>query len=286
MLSGTPLAGRFLVYETGEFQMPEQKYEQLKQILNEMGSVLVAFSGGVDSTLLLKVAVDQLQERTAAITIEAPFHSRSERDEARRLAGEIGVRQIIYDAGQLDLSALEYNPPERCYLCKKSVFTICRALAQENGFAWLADGSNSDDLLDHRPGRRALQELGVRSPLLEAGLTKADIRALSRELGLPTWDKPALACLLTRFPHGSRITADRLRRVERCEEFLRGLGFGQLRVRAHEEIARIELEEGDLPRFLEKNLRAAVCDFFIAAGFERVTLDLAGYRCGSMNPAG
>lgn len=266
--------------------MPEQKYEQLKQILNQMGSVLVAFSGGVDSTLLLKVAADQLQERAAAITIEAPFHSRGELEEARRLAKEIGVRQIIYDASQLDLSELEDNPPERCYLCKRTIFTVCRTRAQENGFAWLADGSNSDDLLDHRPGRRALQELGVRSPLQEAGLTKADIRALSREIGLPTWDKPALACLLTRFPHGSRITADRLRMVERCEEFLRGLGFGQLRVRAHEEIARIELEEGDLPRFLEKNLRAVVCDFFITAGFERVTLDLGGYRCGSMNPAG
>lgn len=266
--------------------MPEQKYEQLQQILREMGSVLVAFSGGVDSTLLLKVAVDQLQERAAAITIEAPFHSRSELGEARRLAGEIGARQMVYDASQLDLSALEYNPPERCYLCKQTIFTVCRSLAQENGFAWLADGSNSDDLLDYRPGRRALQELGVRSPLQEAGLAKADIRVLSRELGLPTWDKPALACLLTRFPHGSRITADRLRMVERCEEFLRGRGFGQLRVRVHEEMARIELEEGDLPRFLEKNLRTAVCDYFIAAGFERVTLDLEGYRCGSMNPAG
>lgn len=266
--------------------MPKQKLEQVKQILNEMGSVLVAFSGGVDSTLLLKIAVDVLQEQAAAITIEAPFHSRVELGEARRLAGEVGARQIVYDAGQLDLSALEYNPPERCYLCKRTIFTVCRDLARENGFAWLADGSNSDDQHDHRPGRRALQELGVRSPLLEAGLTKADIRALSRELELPTWDKPALACLLTRFPHGSRITTDRLRMVERCEDFLRSLGFGQLRVRAHEEIARIELEEGDLPRFLEKGIRVAVCDFFIAAGFERITLDLEGYRCGSMNPVG
>lgn len=264
--------------------MLDQKLEELKRLLREMGSVMVAFSGGVDSTLLLKVACDELRERTAAITIQAPFHSSSELAEARHLAETIGARQIVYDARQLDMTAIENNPPDRCYLCKQKVFTICLSITRENGFSWLADGSNCDDLDDFRPGRRALQELGVRSPLLEAGLTKAEIRELSRRLGLQTWDKPALACLLTRFPHGARITTDKLLMVENCEDFLRNLGFGQLRVRVHEEIARIELEESDVARFLEKNLRTAVCDYFQASGFRWVTLDLEGYRCGSMNP--
>ncbi len=266
--------------------MLDQKHDELKRLLRDMGSVMVAFSGGVDSTFLLKTAVDVLHERAAAITIHAPFHSRSELSEARSLAERIGARQIVYDAHQLDMSDIENNPPDRCYLCKRKVFTICLSITKENGFSWLADGSNCDDLNDFRPGRRALQELGIRSPLLEAGLTKADIRELSRQHGLETWNKPALACLLTRFPHGARITADKLLMVEKCEDFLRNLGFGQLRVRAHEEIARIELEESDVPRFLEQNLRAAVCDFFHTTGFSRVTLDLEGYRCGSMNPVG
>lgn len=266
--------------------MLEQKHEELKRLLRDMGSVMVAFSGGVDSTFLLKTAIDELGERAAAITIQAPFHSSRELAEAQHLAETIGAKQIVYDARQLDMSVIENNPPDRCYLCKQKVFTICRSITGENGFSWLADGSNIDDLDDYRPGRRALLELGVRSPLLEAGLTKAEIRELSRRLGLQTWNKPALACLLTRFPHGSRITADKLIMVENCEEFLRKSGFGQLRVRVHEETARIELEESDLPRFLEKAVRTAVCDYFQSAGFKRVTLDLEGYRCGSMNPTG
>jgi len=248
-----------------------------------MGSVMVAFSGGVDSTLLLKAAVDELQDRAIAITIQAPFHSRAELSEARQLAEEIGARQIVYDARQLDMGAIENNPPERCYICKQSIFSICRSIAGENGFSWLADGSNSDDLDDYRPGRRALQELGVRSPLLEAGLTKTDIRELSRRLGLQTWNKPAMACLLTRFPHGARITEERLTMVENCEDFLRKIGFGQLRVRVHDETARIELEDADLVRFMDNKMRVAVCDYFHKEGFRRVTLDLEGYRCGSMN---
>ena len=266
--------------------MPDHKYDKLKQILREMGSVMVAFSGGVDSTLLLRVAVDELQDRAIAITIRAPFHSRTELSEASRLAEEIGARQILYDAQQLDLVAIENNPPDRCYICKQTIFSICRSIAVENGFSWLADGSNSDDLDDYRPGRQALQELGVRSPLLEVGLTKADIRDLSRRLGLRTWNKPAMACLLTRFLHGVRITEDQLIMVENCEDFLRNLGFGQLRVRVHGETARIELENAEMARFMEVDIRAAVCDFFHSAGFKRIALDLEGYRCGSMNQTG
>lgn len=263
--------------------MPDHKYEELKRLLREMGSVMVAFSGGVDSTLLLKAAIDELKDRAIAITIRAPFHSRAELSEARLLAEEIGARQIVYDARQLDLGAIANNPPERCYICKQSIFSICRSIAVENGFSWLADGSNSDDLDDYRPGRRALQELGVRSPLLEAGMTKADIRELSRRLGLRSWNKPAMACLLTRFPHGVSITEERLTMVENCEEFLRTKGFAQFRVRVHEDLARIELEDADLVRFMDEKLRAAVCAFFHTEGFRRVTLDLEGYRCGSMN---
>jgi len=265
--------------------MPDHKYKELKRLLREMGSVMVAFSGGVDSTLLLKAAVGELQDRGVAITIQAPFHSRAELSEARQLAKEIGARQIVYDARQLDMGAIENNPPDRCYICKQTIFSICRSIAGENGFSWLADGSNSDDLDDYRPGRRALQELGVRSPLLEAGLTKGDIRELSRRLGLQTWNKPAMACLLTRFPHGARITEERLTMVENCEDFLRKIGFGQLRVRVHDETARIELEDADMKRFMEGDIRAAVCDFFHSTGFKRIALDLEGYRCGSMNQA-
>jgi len=266
--------------------MPDHKYDKLKHILREMGSVMVAFSGGVDSTLLLRVAVDELQDRAIAITIRAPFHSRTELSEASRLAEEIGARHILYDARQLDLVAIENNPPDRCYICKQTIFSICRSISGENGFSWLADGSNSDDLDDYRPGRQALQELGVRSPLLEVGLTKADIRDLSRRLGLRTWNKPAMACLLTRFLHGVRITEDQLIMVENCEDFLRNLGFSQLRVRVHDETARIELEDAEMARFMEVDIRAAVCDFFHSAGFKRIALDLEGYRCGSMNQTG
>lgn len=250
-----------------------------------MGSVLVAFSGGVDSTLLLKVAVDELKQQAAAVTVDAPFHSRGELEEARLIALQIGTRQFVYDAGQLDLSAIANNPPDRCYLCKKAVFTVCQSIAEKNGFAWMADGSNTDDLNDYRPGRRALQELGIRSPLLEAGLNKSDIRELSRQLELQTWNKPALACLLTRFPHGYNITADKLLMVENCENFLRSMGFGQLRVRVHGDIARIELEENDFLRITDIKIRSKAYDFFKNSGFSQVTLDLKGYRCGSMNPA-
>lgn len=262
----------------------EQKYNRLKLILNEMGSVLVAFSGGVDSTLLLKVASDELGERAAAVTIDAPFHSRREISEAREIADQIGVRQMIHDAHRMDMTGLKHNPADRCYICKNIVFRICRLIAEENGFSCLVDGSNSDDLLEHRPGRRALKELNVRSPLQEAGLTKGEIRDLSRSLGLQTWDKPALACLLTRFSHGAEITPARLSMVESGEDFLRDIGFGQLRVRIQEETALIELTESEMPRFLEEKIRSEVVKHFHSIGFTRIALDIEGYRTGSMNP--
>ncbi|MDD5284491.1 MAG: ATP-dependent sacrificial sulfur transferase LarE [Desulfuromonadaceae bacterium] len=262
----------------------ERKYEKLKQILNEMGSVLVAYSGGVDSTLLLKAAFDELAGDAAAITIDAPFHSRREISEARKIATLIGVGHIVHDARLIDMTPLEHNPTDRCYICKKIVFKICRELAEQNGFSFLVDGSNADDLLDYRPGRRALIELGVRSPLQEAGLSKAEIRDLSRTLGLNTWDKPALACLLTRFPHGVQINTAKLAMVEKGEDFLREIGFGQLRVRFHGESALIELEQNEMPRFMAEEIRLKVAANFHSFGFKRIALDLEGYRCGSMNP--
>ena len=262
----------------------EDKYTALRSILREMGSVLVAFSGGVDSTFLLKVAHDELGERAAALTVSAPFHSRFEIAEAVRLAALLGVRHSVLDVNALEIAGLAANPPERCYICKKSVFTLCAEKARQGGYAVLVDGSNADDLHDYRPGRRALEELHVRSPLLEAGLEKSEIRELSLRLGLDTWNKPALACLLTRFPHGEAISVERLAMVEQCEGFLRGSGFGMFRVRAHGESARIELVEGEFARMLQPQMRTSVAAFFHQAGFRFVSLDLDGYRCGAMNP--
>lgn len=262
----------------------DDKLILLQGILREMGSVLVAFSGGVDSTFLLKAAHDELGERVAAITINAPFHSRYEVAEAVRLANMLGVRHRVLEVNGLDIEGLSANPPDRCYLCKRSVFALCAEQAGLEGSAVLVDGSNADDVRDYRPGRRALDELGVRSPLLEAGLEKGEIRELSRLSGLDTWDKPALACLLTRFPHGEEITPERLVMVEQCEGYLRECGFGMFRVRAHGESARIELTEEELPRMLQPEIRSGVTAFFHQAGFRYVSLDLEGYRCGAMNP--
>lgn len=262
----------------------DDKLSKLQGIVREMQSVLVAFSGGVDSTFLLKVAHDELGDRAMAITINAPFHSRFEVAEAVRLAADLGVRHAVLEVNGLEIEGLSTNPPDRCYLCKKAVFSLCADRARQENAAVLVDGSNADDVHDYRPGRRALEELAVRSPLLEAGLEKAEIRELSRRLGLDTWDKPALACLLTRFPHDEEITLARLAMVERCEEFLRESGFGMFRVRAHGASARIELTEAEFVRILQPELRGRIAAFFHQAGFQFVSLDLDGYRCGAMNP--
>lgn len=260
------------------------KYQNLKRILAGYESIAVAFSGGVDSTLLLKVAADTLgSEKVLALTAISPLIPAYEEEESRQLAEAIGVKQLLLRNNELDLPELIENSPRRCYYCKRALFENFLQVAEQNGFHTLTEGSNRDDLLDYRPGHEALKELHVSSPLLEAGLGKAEIRQLSCELELPTWNKQALACLASRIPYGTRITPERLHQVERCETWLRNQRFTNYRVRYHQELARIEVPAAELNRLLDDNLRQQLVDEFKAAGFQYITLDLQGYRTGSLN---
>ena len=262
----------------------ETKAQALDDLLAGFGSALVAFSGGVDSTFLLWAARKVLgAERVVAMTATSPTYPAFEFAESQALVRQIGVRQLVVESNELDIPGFADNPPRRCYHCKHELFTLCVAKAGELGLAAVLDGANLDDLADFRPGRDAARELGVRSPLLEVGLTKNEIRELSRQAGLPTAEKQPFACLASRFPYGTIITAERLRQVDQCETFLREQGFGTFRVRYHDDIARIEVATGDLPRLLEPELRSALVAICRSAGFTYVTLDLEGYRTGSMN---
>lgn len=287
---GEAFRGRNLAGDTGTRKARndleaslECKFSRLKEILEGYGSLLVAFSGGCDSTFLLKVARDVLGDRAMAVTARSETYPYREYEEAFHLAQDIGVRHLAIETSELSIEGFSSNPPDRCYFCKGELFQELLAVAAEHGMRYVADGASLDDASDHRPGMRAARELGIVSPLKEAGMTKDDIRELSRMLGLPTWDKPSFACLASRFPYGEEITSEKLTMVEQAEEFLRGLGFRQVRVRHHDKMARIEVSESDMDRFLEGCVRERVAAKLKEIGYTYVSLDLQGYRSGSMN---
>jgi len=259
------------------------KYATLQQILREMGQVVIGYSGGVDSTLVMKVAHDVLGENAVAVTGDSEAFPQGEVDAALKVAAEMGVTVTRTRTHELSNPHFAVNNPNRCYHCKTELFTELRKVADERGIRWIADGSHADDGRpgDHRPGLRAADERGVRSPLREAGMTKADVRALALYLGVPNWDKPSFACLSSRFPYGTHITAELLAQLDACEKYLRELGFRQFRVRHHDTVARIEVEPQDIPRLVE--LREPINARFKELGYTYVTLDLEGYRSGKMN---
>ncbi|MBI4443832.1 MAG: ATP-dependent sacrificial sulfur transferase LarE [Acidobacteria bacterium] len=261
------------------------KAAQLRELLQELEQVLVCFSGGVDSAYLLAESVLALKENAVAFTGVSPSLTPEEGAEARRLAEQLGVRHIMIETHELDDPRYAANPANRCYFCKTEVYGVAIEQARPLGITHVLDGFNADDRGDHRPGRQAALQYGVRSPLDELGFTKADIREAAQRLNLPVWDKPALACLSSRFPYGTQITEDRLRQVWQCERVLRSLGFGVCRVRYHDAMARIEVALQDIPRLFAPEVKDEIVQRFQQAGFSTVTVDLQGYRTGSLNEA-
>ncbi len=272
-----------LNFTVEEAALAHRKYERLKAIMGATGGIAVAFSGGVDSTLLLFGAWQALGDRALAVTVSSGTFPRREIAEAEDFCNTHGIRQRICPFEELSVPGFEENPKDRCYICKKDLFGRIRRIAAENGLNFVAEGSNMDDNRDYRPGIRAIAELGIRSPLQEVELSKREIRYLSKELSLPTWDKPSYACLATRIPYGERITKEKLSQIEQSEQLLIDKGFRQVRVRLHGNIARIEIPPEDFGKLLSEGLRTSIVRELKGVGFDYITLDLMGYRTGSMN---
>jgi len=257
------------------------KLENLRTLLKNMESVAIAYSGGVDSTFLLKVAKDVLRDKVLAITATSLTYPKSELEDAKRLAKNIGVRHIIIHSDEMRNKTFTENPPNRCYFCKSELFSKIKEIAKKEYIRYIIDATNFDDLNDYRPGMIALEELEIKSPLKDSKLTKEEIRELSKDMNLETWNKPALACLSSRFPYGCEITEEKLKKIEKAENILKKLGINQLRVRYHNEIARIEINKNEFPLLLNHSNK--IIDKLKKLGFTYVTLDLEGYRTGSLN---
>ena len=258
--------------------------KKLQEYLSKLDNALIAFSGGVDSTFLAKVSYDVLGNRALAVTVTSPIHAKSELKEAVELAKKIGIPHLVVEFNDiLKIEEFRKNPLNRCYICKFNLFSRFKAIAEEKGFKYILEGTNADDVSDFRPGRRALKELGILSPLLECGIKKGEIRILSKEMGLPTWDKPSYACLASRIPYGEEITYDKLSMVEKAEEDLKDLGFSGFRVRYHGDVARVELPKDQMETIFKEGIREEIVKRIKRAGFKYVALDLEGYRAGSLN---
>lgn len=261
----------------------DAKFSQLTEILSQSDQILVAFSAGVDSTFLLKAAHLALGDGVIALTASSASVPPGELDAAKSFAAGLGCRHIVLDSHEIENPAYAQNPVNRCFFCKDELYRICREQADKLGVATIVDGTNLDDLKDHRPGLQAADQWRIGHPLVEAGMTKDDIRRYSRELALPTWDKPSSPCLSSRFPYGTAIDLDKLKKVGACEVFLKGLGFREFRVRYHGELARIEVNPSEFDRLFDKTIRDAIVKHFKEVGFTFVSLDLQGFRSGSLN---
>jgi pyridinium-3,5-biscarboxylic acid mononucleotide sulfurtransferase len=261
----------------------DPRYARLLTVLSELESVVVAFSGGVDSTFLARAAGDALGDRALLVTADSETYPASELAAARELAQSLGMRHVVVQTRELENPDYARNPTNRCFFCKEELFTTLAPIAEREGYRHLVYGANLDDLGDHRPGMDSARQRHVRAPLIDAGLGKAEIRELSRALGLPTWDKPSFACLSSRFQYGDRITGEKLRQVDAAEEFVRSLGFRQFRVRHHDKLARLEIPLDDLPRLWEEGRREAIVKRFRELGYVYVTIDLSGFNSGSAN---
>jgi pyridinium-3,5-biscarboxylic acid mononucleotide sulfurtransferase len=257
------------------------RLNEARRIVRELGSVLVAYSGGVDSTLLLKLAIEELHEGAVAVLASSPAYPESEQQEARELARSLGARLVEVNTSEVELDAYARNNPDRCFHCKEELFDTLEPLQRDLGLAHLAYGATADDADDHRPGHASAIKRGVRFPLLEAGLSKSEIRAGARRFGLPNWNKPSFACLSSRIPHGTPVTVAALRQIESAEAALKALGFRQVRVRHHGDVARIEVDQSDIPRLVAE--RARVTETVRNAGYKFVSADLEGYSTGSLN---